>query len=126
MRATVLNSTIAGTYPIGVTGTSGSTTEADAMMVTITDTNREISIEIRSNAFNPDIVAVVQGTTVTWINNDAVPHRVEFTPGYLGVTSVYIDVGDYDSYMFGSIGTFDYQDSSYSDMKGTVIVVAIP
>ena len=120
----VQTNAIVGTYPISVAGASDSTTEADAMMVTITDPNREVTIEIRSNAFNPDTIAVVQGTIVTWINNDAVPHRVEFTSGY--IDSGYLDVADYYSYMFGSIGTFNYQDSSYPNMTGAVIVVANP
>src|SRR4030042_6104980 len=36
----------------------------------------EIQIEMRGFKFNPDMVTIKQGTTVTWVNKDGTAHTV--------------------------------------------------
>ncbi len=57
--------------------TTGSTTPAP----------QDATVEMANMAFTPASVTVTPGSTVTWINNDTVPHIVSFGdqgPGHVG------------------------------------------
>ena len=72
------------------------------------------------NEFQPYILTVTAGTTVTWNMLDTESHTVTsddgFFNGRLGI------VGDYFSYTFNEPGTFSYTCEPHSDMEGKIIV----
>jgi plastocyanin len=80
------------------------------------------SVSISGFAFNPATVTVNVGDSVTWTNNDDVPHTAtadngSFNTGQLGS-------GDSDSVTFNNAGTFAYHCSVHPSMDGTVVVRA--
>jgi plastocyanin len=102
-----------------VSGTENSHNDINAQ------NGNEIRIEMRGFRFNPDMVTVKQGTTVTWINRDAVAHTV--TSGVRNNESGLFDSGNMSSgaifsYTFNEKGTFDYFCLLHSGMDGAIIV----
>jgi plastocyanin len=72
-------------------------------------------------AFNPAEVTVGVGDTVTWTNDDSVPHDVtadSFSSGEPGGMSP----GDTFEHTFEEAGTFDYVCTVHPGMEGTVVV----
>ena len=81
--------------------------------------NDTTTVEIRNNAFNPAQLNVAPGTTVTFVNNDNVPHTatsdnklfdLEIPPG-----------SSYPVVLEGE-GTVPYHCELHPDMKGTIVV----
>ena len=77
-------------------------------------------VPIAQFAFDPASISVAVGTTVTWINNDTVPHTVTATDG--SFNSGNLNPGESFSFTFESAGTFDYICNYHPNMTGTVIV----
>src|SRR4030042_3166627 len=91
----------------------------------VTQNGDEIQIELRDFRFNPDMVTIKQGTTVTWVNKDGVTHTV--TSGVRDNESGLFDSGNINSgatfsYTFNEKGTFDYFCVPHSGMDGTIVV----
>jgi plastocyanin len=81
------------------------------------DTNR-VSMA-KSYRFDPDVVRIKAGETVTWTNNDNFTHtvRVDGQPDHK------VGRGDSVSITFSKSGTYRYECTLHShDMQGTVIV----
>ena len=79
----------------------------------------EVSME--EIKFNPGDVAVKSGDTVTWVNDDSVPHDVtgdDFSSGDPGG----MQNGDTFEHTFDAAGTFDYVCTVHPGMKGSVKV----
>lgn len=79
------------------------------------------SVSIVSNAddgFAPATITIKKGETVTWTNNDDMPHTVEFDDE----ESNELSRGDTFSKQFDSVGTFSYECGLHSNMTGTVVV----
>ena len=82
--------------------------------------NDTTTVEIGNNTFNPAQLHVAPGTTVTFVNNDTVPHTAtadngafdtkELPPGY-----------SMDVFLDGE-GTVPYHDELHPDMKGSIVV----
>ncbi len=73
----------------------------------------------KSYRFDPDVVRIKAGETVTWTNNDNFTHtvRVDGQPDHK------VGRGDSVSITFDHAGTYHYECTLHShDMKGTVIV----
>jgi plastocyanin len=79
----------------------------------------ESTVSIQSFAFEPAILNVSAGTTVTWTNNKAVTHTVTFDDGSLNQE---LAPGATVQKTFSTSGTFTYHCAIHSSMKGTVIV----
>jgi plastocyanin len=81
------------------------------------------TITMKNFAFDPSILTVKTGTTVTWVNNDGAPHTVvtdtgspaSFSSGSLATGAAY-------PFAFTRPGTYTYHCSIHPSMKGTVIV----
>ena len=76
------------------------------------------SVSISGFAFDPATITISKGSTVTWVNNDAVAHTItgaDFDSGTL-------DSGKSYSHKFDSAGTFEYHCAIHPSMKGTVVV----
>jgi len=83
------------------------------------------NVSISGFAFNPGSITVAVGDTVTWANNDSVPHTATSASG---VTPAFdtnnIQPGTSASVTFNQAGTFSYFCKIHPNMTGTVIVTA--
>jgi plastocyanin len=82
---------------------------------------------IRQDAYSPPRIEVVLGTTVTWTNQDNVPHSVIVSPVVLSTANTWesrlLSPGQSFSYTFTSSGTFKYACSEHPEMTGIVFVM---
>ena len=78
-------------------------------------------IKIDNFSFGPSTLTVPAGTTVTWINQDDVPHTVVSAEGK-EFKSPPLDTDEKFSYTFTKAGTFTYFCSVHPKMTGKVIV----
>ncbi|CAG0998183.1 MAG: plastocyanin/azurin family copper binding protein [Candidatus Methanoperedens nitroreducens] len=84
-------------------------------------TSTEQQVNIKDFNFVPATAEVPVGTTVTWINDDNVPHTVTSVSGSFDSGS--IDAGKTYSYKFNQAGTFEYSCTIHPTMpRGKVIV----
>ncbi len=75
-----------------------------------------------SYRFDPVVIQVKVGDTVTWTNKDNFTHNVHLMGG-IDWTSQPLKPGESATYTFKSAGTYPYQcDFHAQDMKGEVIV----
>lgn len=89
------------------------------------NTPGENEIWMANSAFDPASKTVVQGTTITWTNKDAVTHTV--TSGLPTKPDGRFDSGDLGpngtfSFKFDSVGTFAYYCKHHSGMTGMITV----
>lgn len=83
------------------------------------------------NAYSPKDISVPAGTTVTWTNDDSLPHTVTSgtSDGRSGNPDGVFDSGNMDpeetfEFTFDDEGTFPYYCTPHPWMKGTVTVTA--
>ncbi len=83
-------------------------------------------VYMRHEIFSPARIQVVLGTTVTWTNQDNVPHNVTIAPVVMSSSNDWesrlLYPGQSFSYTFRSQGTFQYHCQEDPGMTGTVIV----
>jgi plastocyanin len=77
------------------------------------------TIRIKNFAFDPASITVKVGSTVRWVNQDSVPHRILFTDG--ADSNVLAGMQSW-SRKFDQAGTYDYACTIHLTMQGTVIV----
>ena len=77
-------------------------------------------IKIDNFTFGPADTTVPVGTTVTWVNNDDIPHTVVATDK--SFKSKVLDTDEKFSFTFAKAGTYDYFCSIHPHMTGKVIV----
>jgi len=93
----------------GATPTTGDTADASATTVEIVDFS-----------FRSDTLEITAGTTVTWTNNDTVPHTATADDG--SFDSGKLSKGDTFSVTFDEPGTYPYFCEYHTGMKGTIVV----
>jgi plastocyanin len=84
-------------------------------------------VTIKNFAFDPPIITVKSGTTVTWTNEDAAAHQVASDPhpthtDLPGLISDPFAQGQTYSFTFTKVGTFGYHCHIHPSMTGKVIV----
>lgn len=80
-------------------------------------------VTMQSNTFEPASIQVRAGTTVTWTNQDSVPHTVTFQrTGMQG--SGLLAHGQTFTYTFTTPGTYTYLCTVHPTMVGTVVVTS--
>ena len=77
-------------------------------------------IKIDNFTFGPTSLTVSSGTTVTWINNDDVPHTVVSDDKVF--RSKALDTDDKFSYTFTKPGTYNYFCSVHPKMTAKIVV----
>jgi amicyanin len=77
-------------------------------------------IKIDNFTFGPQAVTVPVGTTVTWVNEDDIPHTV--VANDKSFKSKVLDTDEKFSFTFTKAGTFDYFCSIHPHMTGKVVV----
>jgi plastocyanin len=79
------------------------------------------AVAITDGCFGPNVLYVDPGTTVTWTNQDPVPHSVFGVGGGWGSGDPVLG-GSRVSYTFGDSGTFVYVCTLHIGMAGAVVV----
>ena len=77
-------------------------------------------VSMDHNTFIPTEITVVPGTTVTWVNNEAMPHTV--VDQSKGFRSKMLAKEATFSFTFTTAGEYDYLCLIHPNMKGKVIV----
>ncbi len=77
-------------------------------------------VSIANFTFSPDTLTVPVGSTVTWINQDDIPHTVTSVDGIF--KSDGLDTGDQFSFKFTKPGTYSYYCSIHPKMVGKIVV----
>lgn len=80
----------------------------------------EVAASIAGFAYEPAMVMAASGDTVTWTNNDSVPHTVTSSTGLF--QSGTMQPGDTFSFTFTDPGTYDYFCEFHAGMTGQVMV----
>ena len=78
------------------------------------------TVKIHDFAFAPAQLTVKVGTTVTWVNEDDIPHTVVATGK--AFRSKALDTNDEFSFTFTAPGSYEYFCSLHPHMKATVTV----
>ena len=81
-----------------------------------------VAVTIKDYAFNPPVVTVAPGTTVTWTNRDGPTHGVLSADNGASFKSPPLETGQSFSFTFTKPGTYDYRCLIHSSMKGSVVV----
>jgi plastocyanin len=80
----------------------------------------DVSVKIDNFTFNPQRVTVKAGTTITWTNQDDIPHTV--ASGTKAFRSKTLDTDDKFSFTFKTAGVYEYFCSLHPHMTGTIVV----
>jgi plastocyanin len=75
---------------------------------------------IQGMAFNPKLISVIAGTTITWTNKDAIAHTVTsstglFNSGSIGANATF-------SFTFATAGSYSYYCAIHPSMTASVTV----
>jgi plastocyanin len=82
----------------------------------------DATIKIDNFTFAPASLTVKAGTTVTWRNEDDIPHTVASSARLF--KSKALDTDDSFSFTFKDAGSYEYFCSLHPHMKGTIVVEA--
>ena len=82
----------------------------------------DAEVDIDQFTFLPQRITVKAGTTVTWINEDDVPHTIVSSSKVF--KSKALDTADKFSFTFTTPGTYEYFCSLHPHMTGAVVVEA--
>ena len=80
------------------------------------------TVHISNFTFGPQALKVKAGQTVTWVNDDDIPHTVVST--VMAFKSKVLDTGDKFSFTFTRPGSYGYFCSLHPHMTGNVTVTA--
>ena len=81
----------------------------------------QYQVKIDNFSFAPVTLTVPAGTTVTWVNQDDVPHNIVSSEGKT-LKSPVMDTDEKFSYTFATAGTYPYYCGIHPKMIGKVIV----
>ena len=114
-----------GTYTVRVSATNNYGTGFNVASVYVNsygyNYNGNQSVNIQNFAFNPSVITISRGTTVTWTNYDSTTHSVTSTSGS-ELSSQYLLYGNTYSHTFYNAGTYYYHCRLHTSMTATVIV----
>jgi plastocyanin len=80
----------------------------------------DMAVKIDNFTFAPQRVTVKAGTTVTWTNQDDIPHTV--ASATKAFKSKVLDTDDKFSFTFTTTGVYEYFCSLHPHMTGTIVV----
>lgn len=92
--------------------------------------NRQVSnapkaantVYIHNFSFNPQTLDVKSGTSVTWVNQDSIPHTVTASQSGGEAPSVVIQPGQSYTATFTAVTTYTYHCNFHPTMTGTLSV----
>jgi plastocyanin len=74
------------------------------------------------NSYNPNLIEIKVGDTVTWINSDSSPHTVTSSSNDSNFDSGVVRSGEAFSFTFEKEGQYSYFCTLHPSMVGTVVV----
>ena len=80
----------------------------------------DAEIKIANFTFDPPILTMKAGTTVTWVNNDDIPHLVSEKDGKFRSSA--LDTNETFSETFKDAGTIEYFCVLHPHMTGKIVV----
>jgi plastocyanin len=80
------------------------------------------NVSVVNMAFSPANIVVRKGTTVHWLNEDAVQHTITENDDKDGPSSPLLDKGQSYDFTFKETGVYHYNCSIHTEMTGTVTV----
>ena len=80
-----------------------------------------LEVKIDNFTFGPQKLTVKVGDTVTWINEDDIPHTVVAVGKF---RSKALDTDDKYSFTFTAAGTYEYFCGLHPHMQGSIVVEA--
>ena len=80
-----------------------------------------LEVKIDNFTFGPQKLTVKLGDTVTWINEDDIPHTMVSIGRF---RSAALDSGEKFTFTFTKVGTFEYFCGLHPQMQGTIVVEA--
>jgi plastocyanin len=83
----------------------------------------EMTVKIDNFTFAPQRITVKAGTTVTWDNEDDIPHTIASSTKLF--KSKVIDTDGKFSFTFTTPGVYEYFCSLHPHMTGTIVVEAV-
>ena len=96
-------------------------TPADAAQIAETPAAAEIPVDIRDFAYSPNPIEIAAGDTVTWTNQDEVPHTATGEDRDV-LQSGTIAPGASFSHVFPEAGEFGFFCEFHPNMTGTIVV----
>ena len=96
------------------------TSAAGAAAATAATTEPPSSVTIGNFTFDPPVLTVPAGTTVTWVNRDDIPHTATSDAEAFG--SPVLDTDESFAFRFDRVGTYRYFCKLHPHMSGTVEV----
>jgi plastocyanin len=81
---------------------------------------KAITVKIDNFTFAPSSITIAPGTTVTWVNEDDIPHTI--AESNRAFKSKVLDTDDSFSYTFSTPGEVDYFCSLHPHMTGKIII----
>jgi len=89
-------------------------------LLTVTPVRAEdVAVKIGNFTFGPQEVKVKAGTTITWTNEDDIPHTVVSPNNF---RSKVLDTDGTYTFTFTTPGTYKYFCSLHPHMTGTIVV----
>jgi plastocyanin len=79
------------------------------------------TVKIDNFSFGPATITIPAGSTVTWTNNDDVPHVVSSDDNKM-FKSKALDTDDHFSFTFTKPGTYNYYCAIHPKMTATIVV----
>ncbi len=111
MKRLILAALLAATLPVSLGAAPAPAAQAAAL-----------TVHISNFTFAPQALKIRAGQTVTWVNDDDIPHNV--TAVDKSFKSKVLDTGERFSFTFVHAGTYAYFCALHPHMTGSVIVMA--
>ena len=92
----------------------------EVYLPSVAETSDTAKIIVKDFMFNPALLTVKAGSTVTWTNMDDEPHTVVSDTGVF--KSGGMDTNESFSYKFDKPGTYHFTCSIHPRMVGTIVV----
>jgi amicyanin len=93
-----------------------------AIILPVSAQDAPAAVGIDNFTFNPQQLTIKAGATVTWTNQDDIPHTIAAVSKQF--KSKALDTGDAYSFTFTTPGTYAYFCSLHPHMTGTIVVEA--
>lgn len=116
MKKTMLRSAVLG----GVLGLAAGFAVMATVIPAVLAAPEGAEVKIDNFTFGPQSLTIKAGTTITWTNEDDIPHTVVATAK--AFKSKALDTDDKFSFTFATAGTYAYFCSLHPHMTGTIVV----
>jgi plastocyanin len=116
MKKSILRSAVLG----GVLGLAAGFAVMAMDFSTVMAAPESAEMKIDNFTFAPQSLTIKAGTTVTWTNEDDIPHTVVATAK--AFKSKVLDTDDKFSFTFTTAGSYEYFCSLHPHMTGTIVV----